>query len=54
MLQSLWEKAWQFLKDYRWMLKYGKSRKIKLVNFVVSVLGLRMTAQLMELYLKNR
>ena len=48
------EKAWQFLKDYRWMLKYGKSKKTKFVNLVVSILGLRMTAQLMELYLKNR
>lgn len=48
------EKAWKFLKDYRWMLKYGKSRKIKLVNLVASVLGLRLTAHLMELYFGKR
>ena len=47
-------KAWKFLKDYRWMLKYGKSKKTKLVNLVVSILGLRLTAHLMELYFGKR
>jgi len=44
------KKAWRFLKDYRWMLKYGKSRKTKFVDLVVSVLGIRLTAHLMEFY----
>lgn len=48
------QKAWKFLKDYRWMLKYGRSRKTKFVDLAVSVLGLRLTARLMDIYMKNR
>lgn len=48
------QKAWQFLKEYRWILKYGKSRKTKFVDLAVSVLGLRLTAVLMEIYMNKR
>lgn len=48
------KKAWAFLKDHQWMLKYGKSRKTKFVALAVRILGLRLTAHLMELYFKKR
>ena len=49
-----WNRAYQFLKDYRWVLKYGKSAKTKLVRAVVNVLGLRMTARVMDVYMSRR
>lgn len=49
-----WERAYGFLKEYRWVLKYGKSKKTKLVDFVVTILGLRLTAKVMDVYMRNR
>lgn len=48
------QKAYAFLKDYRWVLKYGKSAKTKLVSGAVCVLGIRLTAKLLNIYMKNR
>jgi len=48
------EKAYAFLKEYRWVLKYGKSKKTKFVNLVVSLLGLGPTARVMDFYMKRR
>lgn len=49
-----WDRAHQFLRDYRWVLKYGKSTKTKLIHMMVSVLGLRLTARVLDVYLKHR
>lgn len=48
------QKAYAFLKDCRWVLKYGSSAKTKLVNGAISVLGIRLTAKLLNIYMKNR
>lgn len=48
------DRAYRFLKDYRWVLAYGKSTKTKLIHAAVSLLGLRLTARLLDAYMKNR
>lgn len=48
------KKAYDFLQEYRWVLKYGKSKKTKLVHAVVSMLGLRLAARVMDVYMRNR
>ena len=47
-------RALQFLKDYRWVMDWGKSRKTKFVRTVVNFCGLKLTAQIMEVYMRNR
>lgn len=47
-------RAMAFLKEYRWILNYGKSRKIRLINGAVHVLGLRATARLLDVYMRRR
>lgn len=51
---SDWEKAYRYLKEYRWVLKYGRSAKTRLVNAVQSVFGIRLTAKLMNVYMRSR
>lgn len=48
------DKANEFLKQYRWVLRYGQSRKIKLVRAASDLLGLEAAAKLLDLYMKNR
>lgn len=48
------ERAMAFLDEYRWVLNYGKSRKIRLINGAVSLLGLRGTAKLLDIYMQRR
>jgi len=48
------EKALAMLKEYRWVLAYGKSTKTRLVRAVVSLLGLEGTARLLDWYMKRR
>lgn len=49
-----YDRAYRFLKDYRWVLKYGKSAKTKLVYAVVSLLGLKLAARVMDVYMSRR
>lgn len=49
-----WDRAWNFLRDYRWILKYGKSRKTRLIHLLVGVIGLKSTARVLDVYMKNR
>lgn len=49
-----WERAWKFLRDYRWILKYGKSTKTKLIHLMVSIIGLKLTAKVLDVYMKHR
>ena len=48
------KKAYMMLKEYRWVLTYGKSAKTKLVNLVVTVLGLKGAAKLLDWYMGRR
>lgn len=48
------QQANQFLKEYRWVLRHGKSAKTKLVHAVASVCGLGLTARVMDVYLSRR
>ncbi len=48
------ERAYAFLKEYRWVLKYGRSSKTKLVNAVVSLLGIRAAAKILNIYMNSR
>ena len=48
------KRAMAFLRDYRWVLKHGKSRKIRLIHGAVTVLGLRGTAKLLDVYMQRR
>lgn len=47
-------RAYRFLKDYRWVLKYGRTAKTKLVRAAAGVLGLRGAAKLLDIYMNNR
>ena len=48
------EKAYTMLKEYRWVLAYGKSAKTRLVHLVVTVLGLKGAAKLLDWYMGRR
>ena len=40
-------------KKYRWILKYGGSKRVKLVNIVSKFLGIKNTAKILNLYKKR-
>ena len=48
------KKAYSMLREYRWVLAYGKSGKTKLVSLVVTVLGLKGAAKLLDWYMRRR
>lgn len=48
------EKARRMLKEYRWVLAFGKSAKTRLVNVAVSLLGLEGAAKLLDWYMGRR
>jgi len=48
------EKALSLLKEHRWVLKYGRSGRTKLVRLAVSVLGLEGAAKLLAWYMARR
>lgn len=48
------DRAYTFLKEYRWVLAYGRSLKMKLVNAVVSLLGIRAAAKILNIYMNSR
>ena len=41
---------WERAKALKWILKYGKSRKLKLVRFVSGIIGIKLTARLLKIY----
>ena len=47
------QKAFAMLKQYRWVLRYGKSVRTRLVNLAVCILGLTGTAKLLDWYMKR-
>lgn len=46
--------AFEFLKKYRWILQYGKAKKVKLVNFVLQILGIDGCSRVLDMYMRNR
>ena len=42
------------LREYRWVLSYGKSAKTRLVRYAVTLLGLEGTARLLDWYMRRR
>ena len=48
------EKAKKMLKEYRWILSYGKSSRTRLVHLAVSLLGLEGTAKLLDWYMTRK
>lgn len=42
------------LNDYNWVLKYGMSPKTKLIQKVVSILGVNLASKLLDIYMRNR
>lgn len=47
-------KAKAMLKEYRWILSYGKSAKTRLVRYAVTLLGLEGAARLLDWYMRRR
>ncbi len=48
------EKAFRLLKQYRWVLSYGKSARTRMVDLAVKVLGLKGASKLLEGYMRRR
>ena len=48
------KRAEHFLKEYRWVLQYGKSGKTRLIHMAVGFLGIRGTAGLLDFYMRRR
>lgn len=48
------QKADRLLKEYRWVLRYGRSRRTKLVALAVGMLGLDRTAKLLDWYMNRK
>ena len=46
--------ALEFLKEYRWILRYGRTARTRLTGVVSGLIGLRGTAKLLDFYMKNR
>ena len=48
------KQARSFLKEYKWILRYGRSSKTKLVKLAVMLLGLEGAAKLLDWYMTQR
>ena len=48
------KRAMEFLREYRWVLPFGCAGKTKLVKLAVRLLGLKLAARLLDVYMKNR
>ena len=46
--------AKEFLQDYKWVLSYGASKTTKLIQKVVRIVGVDLTAKLLDVYMRNR
>lgn len=46
--------AIRILNEYSWVLSYGASKKTKLIQKVVCILGIDLTAKLLDIYMRNR
>lgn len=46
--------SYPFLKEYKWVLEYGKSQKTLFVRKTSAILGLRITSSAMKIYMQLR
>ena len=44
----------KFLREYRWVLRFGTTKRIKAIRLLSSVCGIRCTSRLLDLYMNNR
>lgn len=51
---NLKSQAKQFFKDYKYILKYGKSKKLVFVRTCISILGIKITSCLMNIWMRIR
>ncbi|NLJ70782.1 MAG: glycosyltransferase [Clostridiaceae bacterium] len=47
-------KANKFLKEYKWVMKYGRTRKLKTIRVVQNIFGNFITAKILDYYMKYR
>ena len=47
------EEKYQYLKQYRWLLKYTIDPKVKKVSWACRILGLRLTTKLLQYRIKR-
>ena len=48
------KRADRFLQEYRWLMHYGKSKKVQLVRMVVCIVGFHGAAKLLDWYMRRR
>lgn len=48
------KKALTFLKEYKWVLNYGLSKKTKLIQYICKVFGIRISSHILDVYMKVR
>ena len=48
------KKALEALKQYRWLLHYGRSGKLRLVKTVVGLFGFEVAAKILDVYMRHR
>lgn len=48
------ERALQFLKDYNWTLRYGQTKKTRLIKAICNCLGIKTCASILECYMEHR
>ncbi len=47
-------RALAFLREYQWVLRHGRSAKTRMLALVSGVLGIRITAKILNIYMENR
>ena len=47
-----YKKAYRFLKEYNWVLKYGKHMKLRIIKWMARLLGLKTTSKILNAYKK--
>ena len=45
------EKALTFLRDYRWVMKYGTSKKTRAIWLVINIFGIQITSKMLNVYM---
>ena len=48
------KKAIRFLRKYKWTLKFGESKKTKLIRLMCGILGIYISSQILNLYMEMR
>ncbi len=47
-------RAKKVLNEYKWVMKYGRTRKLKTVRTVLNILGIFITSKLLDIYMMHR